>query len=305
MAGLLLTVVIAAFVCASAFSFASSPQGHPAVAYSLPQGHHAVAKSRTPAAPLLLAKKKGGGGKKGGKKQKTSGMAWAQNFELKPTEAAALRELVDVAANTYRTRTGKGFHKDVTSAGDVPKAMWAVPKCLLILREEADGVICSYANPAAAEALGHPASDGYKSLIDKPFADLTAALGGDGSKKYESGYEKKLSASGDDGSSYKVQLLAAERWLLEKMAVVDGKLSTEPIGLAYSWDEWQLDDGTLCKPGGVRETPSIDPEEAAAMVAAQAQAVRRLKEEDGLTNDDVEVQEAVAELKRLKALVPE
>ena len=52
-------------------------------------------------------------------------------------------------------------------------------------------------------------------------------------------------------------------------------------------------------------TPSIDPEEAAAMVAAQAQAVRRLKEEDGLTNDDVEVQEAVAELKRLKALVPE
>ena len=68
-------------------------------------------------------------------------------------QAAALRELVDVAANTYRTRTGKGFHKDVTGAGDVPKAMWAVPKCLLILREEADGVICSYANPAAAEAL--------------------------------------------------------------------------------------------------------------------------------------------------------
>ena len=62
---------------------------------------------------------------------------------------------------------------------------------------------------------------------------------------------------------------------------------------------------TLCRPGGVREAPTIDSEEAAALVAAQAQAVRRLKEEDGLTNDDEEVQQAVAELKRLKALVPE
>ena len=126
-----LTIMITTFACASAFSCASLP--------------HAVAKSRTPATPLLLAKKKGGGGKKGGKKQKTSGMAWAQNFELKPTEAAALRELVDVAANTYRTRTGKGFHKDVTGAGDVPKAMWAVPKCLLILREEADEAVAAAA----------------------------------------------------------------------------------------------------------------------------------------------------------------
>ena len=41
-----------------------------------------------------------------------------------------------------------------------------------------------------------------------------------------------------------------------------------------------------------------------AAVAAQGALVRKLKEVDGLTNGDAAVKEAVAELKRLKALVP-
>ena len=252
----------------------------------------------------MLAKKKGGGKKGGKKNQKQSGFAWASNFELKPTESAALRELVETAVTTYKTRTGKDLHRDLLTkpGADVPKVVWGVPKCLLIVKREGDGVVCTYANPAAAEACGFDAADGYKSVIDQPRPELAAALG-EGAK-YESSYTKKLdAASVGGGETARVAILDGERWVLEKMAVVDGKLATEPIGVAYAWEAWELDDGTVCKPGGVREAATVDPAEVQAAIEAQGALVRKLKEEDGLTNGDPEVKEAVQELLRLKALV--
>ena len=266
----------------------------------------AVPPQQRASSPLLLAKKKGGGGKKGGKKggnKKQSGFAWASNFELAPTESAALRELADLACSTYRTRTGKSLNGALDKGGDLPKALWSAPVCVMIVRkaEGAGGSVVTYANLAAAEAHGLASKDGYKQLIEQP-TPLAAALG-DG--KYDSGYEKKLQAiasSEDGGGSFTIR--ECQRWALEKMAIVDGKLASEPIGLCYAWERWELEDGTSCKPGGERVAPSIDPAEVQAAVDAQAVAIRALKEEQGLTNSDEEVKEAVAELLRLKALLP-
>ena len=74
--------------------------------------------------------------------------------------------------------------------------------------------------------------------------------------------------------------------------------------MCYAWERWELADGTTCKPGGERIAPSIDPADVAAALDVQAALVRRLKEEEGLTNADAEVKVAVAELLRLKALLP-
>ena len=262
---------------------------------------------RVVANPFMLAKKKGGGGGKkkkgGGGNQKQSGFAWAQNFELKPTEAAALRELAEQTAQAYKTRTGRDLHRDLASAQDVPKSLWAIPKAVLILREEGGSVVCAYANPAACETYGFPAKDGYKSLIDKPLDELAAQLA-DGSK-FESGYSKKVAVRcAETGEPISVTLVDADRWSVEKMAIVDGKLGTEKLGVAYSWSSWELADGTICKPGGERIELEIDPDEAQAAVDAQAALVRKLKEEDGLENGEPAVKEAVAELLRLKSLAP-
>ena len=83
--------------------------------------------------PLLLAKKKGGK-KKGGGGQKKSGMAWAQDFEIKPTDSAALRELAELLVSSYRTRTGKTLDRSLDRATDTPKALWAAPLCVRRIR---------------------------------------------------------------------------------------------------------------------------------------------------------------------------
>ena len=49
----------------------------------------------------------------------------------------------------------------------------------------------------------------------------------------------------------------------------------------------------------------LSPEEVVAAVAAQAKEVGRLKDEEGLGNQDPPVKAAVAELLRLKALLPQ
>ena len=189
------------------------------------------------ATPLLLAKKKGGK-KKGGGVQKKSGMAWAQDFEIKPTDSAALRELAELLVSSYRTRTGKTLDRSLDRATDTPKALWAATLCVTVVRTSAKGnSIVEYANPAACEAHGLEAKDGYKQLMNKP----TALASGLSEGKYESGYSKKIVQVGGpaDGEPSSVTLRDVERWQLEKMAVVDGKLATEAIGLAYAWKCWE------------------------------------------------------------------
>jgi len=89
------------------------------------------------------------------------------------------------------------------------------------------------------------------------------------------------------------------------MAVVEGKLSMQQLGLCYAWEEWLLEDGTECAAGGVRRAPAMSSEELTAAVEVQGAEVRRLKEEAGLSNQDAEVKAAVSELLRLKSLLAE
>ena len=67
---------------------------------------------------------------------------------------------------------------------------------------------------------------------------------------------------------------------------------------------WELEDGTLCAPGGLRREKPMSKEEIEALVAEQGGLVRKLKDE-GMGNKDPQVVEAVQELLRLKGLLEE
>jgi len=260
----------------------------------------------------MLAKKKGGGGKKGGKQKKDSGFAWASNFELKPFESSELRALAETVVNAYQTRTGKPLDASLVGANDLPKKLWSLPVAVLVATagvaateadaeaaiegeeasEQAGAVsVCKYVNLAALEAYGLTGDD-YSKLIGQP-TELPPASG----EKYQSGYAKKLKG-GAEAFTFE-----GSRWVLEKAAVVDGKLAMESLGVAYAFEEWQIADGTICSPGGARRAPALLPEEVQGAVDAQGLEVRRLKDE-GLGNKDPQVAAAVAELLRLKALLP-
>jgi len=257
--------------------------------------------------PVTMAKKSGKGGKKGGKKgqPKQSGFAWAASFDSKPFENATRRELAEVLASSYRTKTGRLLHKSLDMATDIPRAVWNAPVAALVVvaaDDAAEGTsVCRYANLAACEALGFPTKDGYKSVIDCPIA-LAPSCGAD---KYESGYSKKLAcptgAAVDTPRA--IRLEDTSRWKLEKAAIVDGKLGLTPLGFAYAFEQWVEEaDGFLCRPGGVRSAPQMSTADVEAAIAEQGAEVRRLKEDKGLANGDPEVKAAVAELLRLKAL---
>ena len=79
-------------------------------------------------------------------------------------------------------------------------------------------------------------------------------------EKFQSGYAKKLKGGAE------VFTLEGSRWALEKAAVIDGKLAMESLGVVYAFEEWQLEDGTICSPGGARRAPPMTPEEVRATV---------------------------------------
>lgn len=246
---------------------------------------------------VLLAKKSKK--KSGGSKQKKSGFAWAADFENKPADNSTLRPLAELVASSYRARTGSVIDGSLDRGTDIPKAVWSAGACVLAIAKDdaADAAVCTYANAAACEALGYPAFDGYKSVIDAQIGLAT----GTGDKKFESGYSKSVERGGDLG---KIELTDVERWALEKPAIVDGKLSSQTVGVAYKFESWvECSDGYVCSPGGVRTAPDMSVAELEAAVAAQGAEVRRLKEEEGLANSDPQVKSAVAELLRLKALL--
>jgi hypothetical protein len=277
----------------------------------------AATPHRAPAS-VCLAKKKGSG--KGNTKQKKSGFEWASNFELQPYESSEKRALAETLCTTHETRTGKPVHPSIVDASDVPKALWKAPIACLIVApapapvaataaEDGDAAaggagetaadveaasppeyVYAYANVAALEVHGLQPTD-YNSLIGQEAA-LPGTWGS--AKKYEGNYSKKLSPPG-------VVLAEATRWPLEKVAVVGGKLSMQTVGIAYAFGSWELEDGSICEPGGLRRARELSAEEVAAAVEAQAAEVRRLKD-TGLGNKDAEVVQAVGELLRLKAL---
>ena len=227
---------------------------------------------------------KGKKGKKGKKQPKKSGMDWARDFEVMPYDSSALRPLASDAAGAFEARTGKPLDASLAGAGDLPKALYKAPVCVMVVSDEK----IAYANDAACEFAGKKHTELIGSATALP---ATVADG------YDSSYEKKL-----DGNT----MQKAKRWAISKMAVVDGELVTEDQGVGYAFEAWVRDaDGALCKPGGIVEAPPIDPAEIQAKIDTQAAVVRDLKEEQGLGNSDPEVKAAVAELLRLKAMLEE
>ena len=238
------------------------------------------------------------------KQQKKSGMDWARDFEVMPFDSSVLRPLADAAAGAFEARTGKPLDASLAGAGDLPKALYKAPVCVMVVSDET----IAYANDAACEFAGKKHTELIGSATTLP---ATVADG------YDSSYEKKL-----DGNT----MQKAKRWAISKMAVVDGELVTEDQGVGYAFEAWVRDeDGALCKPGGIggaadrpgrgpgpdRPTGGVRCLRTASTAwgrhssSAQAAVVRDLKEEQGLGNGDPEVKAAVAELLRLKALLEE
>lgn len=267
----------------------------------------------------LFAKKKKG--KKQKSKKKDSGFAWATSFASKPFESASLRDLASTACATFEGRTGKPLDEEMRTSLDVPKTLWNAPLgCVIVGEDPADGEasaagpIIHYANIAALEMVGlkpdqfdqllatkDPRSGEWKvpEKVNK-YLNLPSSMKGD--KAFESGYKKKVVKGGDNGVD--ISLENAQRWIVERSALIDGKFATEALGIAYAWNSWVEEDDTVCRPGGVREA-KIDSGNLEEKIKAQGALIRELKEVRGLGNKDPEVSGAVQELLRLKASLEE
>jgi hypothetical protein len=302
------------------------------------QSKTASASASTASVSALFAKKKKGKKNKANKKE--AGFAWAASFTLKPFESASLRDLATSACASFEGRTGKPLTEEIRKSSDVPKTLWNAPVACVIIGEEsgdadadadgdgdgdgdaattaAAGPVIQYANIAALETVGlkpdqfeqllatkDPESGEWKvsEKVDT-FIDLPSVMKGD--KAYESGYKKKMikANANTNTASVDVTIESAQRWKLEKSALIDGKFVTETIGVAYAWNSWLEGEDTLCRPGGVREV-NIDIGDIEEKIKSQGEVIRELKEVQGFGNKDPEVSDAVQELLRLKALLEE
>ena len=261
---------------------------------------------------VLFAKKKGG--KKN--KNKKSGFEWATSFVLKPFEAKVTRELATTATASFEGRTGKPLDPTLQGSADLPKSLWNAPIACIVVgkndnetNEEGSTTELRYANVAALETVGLNADEYEKFIVGmsadpsvKPtvFVDLAAEMKGD--TKYEGRYNKCIIRS--EVEEEKVTILNAQRWVLERSALIDGKFVTETMGVAYAWTSWQLGENLICSPGGI-QMPKMDLENIEKAIESKAAFIRDLKEVQGFGNKDPEVLEAVTELKQLKALQSE
>ena len=157
-------------------------------------------------------------------------MDWARDFEVMPFDSSVLRPLADAAAGAFEARTGKPLDASLAGAGDLPKALYKAPVCVMVVSDEK----IAYANDAACEFAGKKHTELIGSATTLP---ATVADG------YDSSYEKKL-----DGNT----MQKAKRWAISKMAVVDGELVTEDQGVGYAFEAWVRDeDGALCNRAGL------------------------------------------------------
>lgn len=254
----------------------------------------------------MLSAKKKKGGKKNSKEKKQSGFAWAASFASKPFESAALRELASVACASFEGRTGKPLAEELKGSLDIPKTLWNAPVACMIVGE-GDNII-QYANILALETVGiraenfeqllaakDPTTGEWKAPETVLKLGLPASMKGD--KKYDSGYSKKI-IKGDPG----ISLEDANRWVLEKSVLVNGKFVTESLGVAYSWSSWMEGEETLCKADGVREL-KIGVGQLEERIKAQGEKIKEMKEVQGLGNKDPEVSEAVQDLLKMKAML--
>lgn len=257
--------------------------------------------------------------KKKGKDQAKSGFEWATSFSIKPYESQSSRDLVSTALASYEGRKGKPLCEEIVGVPDIPKALWRASTAVLVIgqpTEDGAAAEINYANLAALEMVGLTAET-FDRLItmpgpkgdNDPDGSVTKIVMNLPSemkdKAYASGYSKKVLKKGDgqqEGGGHDIVMMDAERWKLEKSALVDGAFVTAQLGVVYAWKEWVMDDTTVCTPGGVQREV-INVEDLQGAVDQQAGVIRDLKEGQGLGNKDPQVQEAVAELLRLKALL--
>jgi len=312
-----------------AFTVLSTPSSQ-----ILSQSASASTSASASASTSALFAKKKKKGKKNKANKKEAGFAWAASFTLKPFESASLRDLATTACASFEGRTGTPLTEEIRKSSDVPKTLWNAPVACVIIGEEsgdadgdgdaattaAAGPVIQYANIAALETVGlkpdqfeqllatkDPESGEWKvsEKVDT-FIDLPSVMKGD--KAYESGYKKKMikanANTNTNAASVDVTIESAQRWKLEKSALIDGKFVTETIGVAYAWNSWVEGEDTLCRPGGVREV-NIDIGDIEEKIKAQGEVIRDLKEVQGFGNKDPEVSDAVQELLRLKALLEE
>ena len=151
-----------------------------------------VTNSRIPRSHAVVVAAKGKKGKKGKKpkQQKKSGMDWARDFEVMPFDSSVLRPLADAAAGAFEARTGKPLDASLAGAGDLPKALYKAPVCVMVVAAGDDGSSISYANDAACEFAGKKHTELIGSATTLP---ATVADG------YDSSYEKKIDGNTDYG----------------------------------------------------------------------------------------------------------
>ena len=77
-------------------------------------------------------------------------MDWARDFEVMPFDSSVLRPLADAAAGAFEARTGKPLDASLAGAGDLPKALYKAPVCVMVVSDEK----IAYANDAACEFAG-------------------------------------------------------------------------------------------------------------------------------------------------------
>lgn len=275
------------------------------------------------ASGLFLAKKNGKSQSGKSNQGKKGGFEWAKSFTVHPTEAKRTTEVAETAVAAYMRISGRPLSPGFDGGSNVPKALWNAPvACLVVapatMMERRDGtegaanngddddeqLIVKYANSAALETLGLNATEYDKVFSTGPDPVALSSSGIQiklptsikGDKKLERGYRKKIS---DD-----VTIIEADRWSLETSMLLDGKLVTASMGVAYAWEEWMKGATMLCKPGGISERIADGQElgDLDERIAKQGEMVRDLKENKGLGNKDQAVMGAVSELLRLKAL---
>ncbi|GFR40424.1 hypothetical protein Agub_g998 [Astrephomene gubernaculifera] len=286
--------------------------------------------ARRPRTMVVLAAKKGSD-KKGGDKKGAKKSALADLLKKKEAGAASsgssapaqpsqydnpeTRMLAFQMCDSYWRLTGKYLLEGVDFQR-LPAALYRAPFALLAHNKFQEGVtdpIYIYGNRAALELFETSweellATPSRKSAAEEDAAaqqDRNGLLERAAQCGYVTGYEGWRVSKG--GRRFKIR----EVTLFNIMDREGTKL-----GQAAVFDQYELEDGTVVR---ITADPRDDPEAAAApavptpeevaaaeaAVAQQAAHVRALKEEKGMSNQDIPVQIAVLELKQRKEALGE
>lgn len=216
-----------------------------------------------------------------------------RNGKVLPYEFEETRSIAKRLVESFRDMSGTPLFPALFGASNIPRSLWEAPVACIVVCDGSNSIDsaeggsseCVYANLLAVELHG---AASFAELIGSAHM-LPSSLG---VKMFESGYCKKIRHG-----SHQLTLRAANRWQLE----ID---ETARTGVAYAFTKWELDDGTLCGPAGLRLALPLSleaKEQIEVSVGAVAMEIRRLKECEGRGNKDALVLTRVSEMKRLRS----